>query len=291
LGTTSCSWNNNAGYSGFGGTSAAAPHVGGTYCLLRGAHPELTVEDLSRLIQLSAVDLGPAGKDNRYGAGRIDALAAHLLAEGAVLDPPTNLPAVDTPGDDGGSIDLAWVLSTDDGSGNGRVQFYEVLRTTTPGEYFEKPIATVPAGTTAYQDQTTVDFLDYYYVVHATGDSLRSVASNEAGPVYSEPQVLSAGETPAPAATPFLAVMGPNPFTGTTELGFAIGAAGGAELAIYNVAGGMVRRLAAGPLAAGAHRIGWDGRDSRGRAVPGGIYVATLTSRDLRLSLKLIRLH
>jgi subtilisin family serine protease len=289
LGTTSLTWNNNAGYSGFGGTSAASPHVGGTYCLLRGAYPELTVEDLSRVIQLSAVDLGPSGKDNRYGAGRIDALAAHLMAEPAILDPPTGLVAVDTPGDDGGSIDLAWVLSADDGSGNGRVQFYEVLRTTAPGTYFEKPIASLPAGTTSYQDESAVDFVDYYYVVHATGDSLRSVASNEAGPVHSEPQVLAAGETPA--TTPFLSVLGPNPFTTGTELGFAIGGPGGAELAIYNVAGGMIRRLAAGPLALGAHRIAWDGRDSRGRAVPGGIYVATLTSRDLRLSQKLIRLH
>jgi hypothetical protein len=249
------------------------------------------VEDLSRVIQLSAVDLGPAGKDNRYGAGRIDALAAHQLAGPVILDPPTGLAAVDTPGDDGGSIDLSWTLSADDGAGNGRVQFYEIQRTTISGAYFGPPIASLPAGTAFYQDDTTTDFISYYYVIRATGDSLTSVPSNEAGPVHSEPQSLSAGEAPSTAMPPFLSVLGPNPFAARTELGFATGGPGGAELVIYNVAGGMVRRLVSGPLAGGAHRAMWDGRDSRGRQVPGGIYVATLTSRDLRLSQKLIRLH
>ena len=290
LGTTSLTWNNNTGYSFFGGTSAAAPHVGGAYCLLRGAYPLLTVEDLSRVIQLSAVDLGDPGKDNRYGAGRIDVLAAHQLAGPAVLTPPTGLSAVDTPADGGGSIDLAWTLSGDDGAGNGRVDLYLVHRTTTPGSY-DDPIATVPAGTTFYQDKTAIDFVPYYYTVIAVGDSLSSVPSNEAGPVMSEPQTLSAGDAPAPVATPFLSVLGPNPFSIGTELGFGTGIAGPAELVIYNVAGGTVRRLYSGPLTADSRRIAWDGRDARGRAVPGGIYVATLTSRDLRLSQKLIKLR
>jgi hypothetical protein len=131
----------------------------------------------------------------------------------------------------------------------------------------------------------------YYYTVIAIGDSLSSVPSNETGPVMSEPQTLSVGDAPAPVVAPFLSVLGPNPFSIGTELGFGTGIAGPVELVIYNVTGGTVRRLYSGMLTPESRRIAWDGRDARGRAVPGGIYVATLTSRDLRLSQKLIKLR
>src|SRR4029450_3343066 len=121
---------------------------------------------------------------------------------------------------------------------------------------------------TFYQDETTTDFVPYYYIAVATGDSLRSVPSNEAGPVMSEPQALSAGALPAPVVSPFLSVLGPNPFAIGTELGFGVGAPGPVELVIYNVAGGTVRRLYAGSPASASHRVHWDGRDARGRAVP-----------------------
>jgi hypothetical protein len=41
----------------------------------------------------------------------------------------------------------------------------------------------------------------------------------------------------------------------------------------------------------GAHQVIWDGRDARGRPVPGGVYVAALASRDLRLRQKLVKLR
>ncbi|HWN82771.1 MAG TPA: FlgD immunoglobulin-like domain containing protein, partial [Candidatus Udaeobacter sp.] len=218
-------------------------------------------------------------------------LAAHQLAAPAVITPPTNLSAVDTPGDDGGSINLSWTLSGDDGAGNGRVDFYEIKRTTTSGSYPDDPIAIVTSGTTSYRDETTTDSVPYFYILIATGDSLRSLPSNETGPVTSEPQTLAVGDASAPVVTPFLSVLGPNPFAIRTELGFGMVAPGPAEIVIYNVAGGTVRRLFSGTISAESQRVTWDGRDARGRAVPGGIYVAMLVSRDLRLSQKLIKLR
>jgi subtilisin family serine protease len=70
----------SGGYVIFEQTSAATPHVAGAAALLLSANPTLSPTDLSRVLQLTAVPLGDLGKDNVYGAGRIDAYQATLLA-------------------------------------------------------------------------------------------------------------------------------------------------------------------------------------------------------------------
>jgi len=70
------------GYATFGGTSSATPHTAGTAALVLSVDPTLTPGELSRILQLSSIEKGTAGKDNEYGAGRIDALRAVLAAQG-----------------------------------------------------------------------------------------------------------------------------------------------------------------------------------------------------------------
>ena len=72
----------------------------------------------------------------------------------------------------------------------------------------------------------------------------------------------------------------PNPFNPTTTIRFSLPAAGTARLAVYSVAGQLVRVLVDGPTAAGAHAIVWDGRDASGREVASGVYVYRLISKD-----------
>ncbi len=62
--------------STFGGTSSATPHTGGAVALMLSINPELLPIDISKILELTAVEKGTPGKDPRYGAGRIDVFAA-----------------------------------------------------------------------------------------------------------------------------------------------------------------------------------------------------------------------
>ncbi len=64
------------GYTRVSGTSVAAPHVAGAMALLLSAFPDLSVESLESALLESARDLGPAGPDNQYGYGLVNALEA-----------------------------------------------------------------------------------------------------------------------------------------------------------------------------------------------------------------------
>lgn len=63
-------------YAPISGTSAAAPYVSALAALLLSRAPNLSNEMVRAVLQNSAVDLGQAGWDRFFGAGRIDALAA-----------------------------------------------------------------------------------------------------------------------------------------------------------------------------------------------------------------------
>ena len=63
-------------YANYQGTSMASPHVSGLALLLREAFPQASATDIKTAIYQTAKDLGPAGEDNAYGMGMIDAIAA-----------------------------------------------------------------------------------------------------------------------------------------------------------------------------------------------------------------------
>ena len=51
-----------------------------------------------------------------------------------------------------------------------------------------------------------------------------------------------------------------------------------ARLSVFDVSGRRVRTLSLGRLAAGEHRLTWDGRDAAGRTGPSGVYLVRLES-------------
>ena len=97
------------------------------------------------------------------------------------------------------------------------------------------------------------------------------------------------GVAPAPAPRPALSAH-PNPFNPSTELRFALDAAGPVQLSIHDIAGRRVRTLLAGVQPAGELRATWDGRDDAGQALASGVYLARLEATGGAASRKLVLL-
>lgn len=112
----------------FTGTSAAVAHIAGIAALLLDLMPDAAPEAqrsalVRSLLKQTAVDLGAAGEDKVYGAGRADALAAgtQLMADGdgdTVIDIVDNCPAHDnTPQEDFDSDGVGDACDDSDGDG------------------------------------------------------------------------------------------------------------------------------------------------------------------------------
>ena len=76
MGVSSLLRPNNYSQTNWNGTSMACPHAAGVAALMLSKNPTLTPADLARILSQTSVDLGAPGKDNVFGAGRIDAEAA-----------------------------------------------------------------------------------------------------------------------------------------------------------------------------------------------------------------------
>lgn len=77
---TSCSYSNPSGYTTMSGTSMATPHLAGCMALMLEANPYLSPAQIDSLLEVTSLDLGSAGKDNQYGAGRVQIYDAVLGA-------------------------------------------------------------------------------------------------------------------------------------------------------------------------------------------------------------------
>ena len=65
-------------YQIWSGTAMASAHAGGVVALLRSADPDLEVDAIKEILMATARDEGPAGDDNSYGWGVIDAWEAMM---------------------------------------------------------------------------------------------------------------------------------------------------------------------------------------------------------------------
>ena len=83
----------------------------------------------------------------------------------------------------------------------------------------------------------------------------------------------------------------PNPFNPVTRLSYALPEAGEVSLIVYDAQGREVRVLRRGREPAGIRGVTWDGRDSRGRPVGSGVYIARLEAGRFQQSRKLVLLR
>lgn len=87
------------------------------------------------------------------------------------------------------------------------------------------------------------------------------------------PQLVAA---PRPSDGDLAFTHGPNPSREGGVLRFRLPGEAQVELALYDVTGRRVTRLATGRLAAGPHAVRWSRLDDDGRRVPAGVYLARL---------------
>ena len=79
------------GYASASGTSDATAIIAGVAALIRAKYPDLSAEDVINRMITTADDRGQPGRDDQYGHGIINPLAA-LTADIPPLNPPTTTP-------------------------------------------------------------------------------------------------------------------------------------------------------------------------------------------------------
>jgi hypothetical protein len=82
--------------------------------------------------------------------------------------------------------------------------------------------------------------------------------------------------SPSPARGQWLEPGAPNPFGVSTALSYTLPERGHALLGIYDVQGRQVARIADEVQLSGRHTVRWDGRGTRGQALPAGVYLVRL---------------
>lgn len=103
-------------------------------------------------------------------------------------------------------------------------------------------------------------------------------------PTHADPQ--------APAVASFrLAQNYPNPFNAGTRIEFELAQPEHVSLKIYNVLGEEVAWLAEEPLGAGVQSRVWQGNDSRGQAVPAGVYFYRITTPSFQAQKRMVLLR
>jgi hypothetical protein len=80
----------------------------------------------------------------------------------------------------------------------------------------------------------------------------------------------------------------PNPFNPTTTISFNLPATTEVNLAVYDITGRLVKILEQGSLAAGDHKVSWQGEDHQGNQVSSGVYFYRLDAGDQSLSRKMV---
>jgi len=134
---------------------------------------------------------------------------------------------------------------------------------------------------------TEIDSIDNYIVfVVDRANSISELretnnrASTQLGPITAIEQ-----ETPPALA---LHQAFPNPFNAHTTIRFDLPNDQEINLAIYDVAGRLVRRLMSGPAPAGTHTVGWDATDGRHHDVASGVYFCRLDVGGRSFSNKIV---
>jgi hypothetical protein len=103
---------------------------------------------------------------------------------------------------------------------------------------------------------------------------------------------VDTGEIETPGAKTMLRSSYPNPFNPTTTIEYSLASKGKVTIAVYDIAGRLVKRLLVDELVeAGVNRVFWDGKNENGIKVASGVYFCSMRTAGEVSGIKLILLR
>ena len=143
-------------------------------------------------------------------------------------------------------------------------------------------------------DGDGVDDLVVLGISADAGEGVEPGAGNDGAFVFINQSSPVTAVASATATMPTAFALGanyPNPFNPATTIPLSVPTdAEDVDVSIYNVLGQPVRQVWTGPLTAGEHRLGWDGRDEQGQAVAAGVYLYRLQVGEQTRLRKMVKL-
>ena len=141
-----------------------------------------------------------------------------------------------------------------------------------------------------------VEFLRDENVTNTAGTAMHAAwAANRRSPpvlMARDSLVFDVLDTPRPTVPKQASLRAiSNPFRGSLQVALALPHEQDVTLEIVDVTGRLVVRLPRGRLAAGEHRLFWDGHDATGRDVGAGVFWAVVPTDRTRLVQRLVRLR
>ncbi len=282
----SCNMSN--GYTFMSGTSMATPNIAGAAALLLSSEPTLTPAQICEALEMSAVDLGPNGKDNDFGSGRIDCEAAitwlgNLADINVILNPlytPYYVPSsgglleFDVRINNSYDVNTAGIVWTEAILPNGTIypiQSYDVTYQPGVSIVVEGAMQNVPANAPAGSYQfvvhaglmfgTPVDTEQFEFI------KFEGWPGPDGGDEWTQNgfESLTANEDAAEfVGTPSEFTLGkayPNPFNPTTSISLTLPSSEFVTVAVFNALGQEVAQLQNGQMRAGQHNFVFDASD------------------------------
>ncbi len=279
---TSLDYASNSGYvSGWDGTSMAAPHLAGTIALLLEKNPYLTPRQIDSIIEVTSIELGPAGRDSLYGAGRIDAYEASLAVTAST------------------SRNKTFYVENESGA-TGGLSIGGITWSASWIKKVEPTLCGIPVSQSwpikVYVDSAGIPAPGTYW------DTLWIHSNDPDENPYPEPvclitTIIGIEETEKTTQLPVanaLSYTWPNPFRSSTQISYAIANESKVSLVVYNVLGQQIKTLVNRKQGPGHYEIAWDAKDDKGRQVAAGVYFVQLNvsgSEEFKQNKKAVLLH
>ncbi|MDQ6600377.1 S8 family serine peptidase [Bacillus salipaludis] len=258
---------NGGSYAYLSGTSMAAPVVSGVAALVLSKNPFLSPKQVENILRHSTIDLGPKGRDDYYGYGRIDAYKA-------MSNTPSSTATINTP-------------KTYTMTGKNKAAFSlklpgEVKLTISIKDSSGKTVNTIlnnkiaSGKVSAYWDGKSVNkkfvHSGTYKVVIKAANNRASISKIEIMKVvnHTYAAILVSGEYPfSPKVSKAIKI----PYQLTQKAKVSANVTDQSGKIIKNI---MINK----PLAAGKYSIAWDGKNTKGQSVKDSTYKLNLSLID-----------